>query len=365
MSRTSPLANTTVSARTHSRVVPYLNVAAPCSVGRDHAAGEGSREGRCWRIVLPDLGERGIELDERDAGADADPVVAGRHRCDSGEPCSAGARRAASRRRSATTARRSAARTRPRESRRRRQLRSRVVAMPAANPPGKVRGVFEERGEHIRIAFDPRSRRCADRRSRADGVTGQWSAGHGFDAGRSASKSGLVGETVRRCASASPTRSATMSACAAAMSNRSPGSAARSNNSGVVRTVRASPRLYAPIVMKCALYFPLANGPELVVLSSRRSCLAGSVPIRAVAPTGRRRRSRDRRAGAPRERRRRRDHVETGAHVGHCSWMLRFQATRKSPACARRLPRSCPCRHEADRRSRRASRTEATDRCRW
>ena len=32
MSSTSPLASTTVSARTQSRVVPYLNVAAPAAL---------------------------------------------------------------------------------------------------------------------------------------------------------------------------------------------------------------------------------------------------------------------------------------------------------------------------------------------
>ena len=44
-----------------------------------------------------------------------------------------------------------------------------------------------------------------------------------------------------------------MAGWAAAMSNRSPGSAARSNSSGGVCTVRSPPWAYAPLVMKCAL----------------------------------------------------------------------------------------------------------------
>jgi hypothetical protein len=68
MSRTSPLASTTVSDSTQSRVVPYLNVAAPAALVDRCSADEGAAESRGRRIVAARAPQRVVELGQCHAG---------------------------------------------------------------------------------------------------------------------------------------------------------------------------------------------------------------------------------------------------------------------------------------------------------
>ena len=185
-------------------------------------------------------------------------------------------------------------------------------------------------------------------------------------AGATASNSGGPTTIARRWASTSRTRSATTSGM------RRRDVLALAGIRGQVEEQRRG--VLAPLAElrvgaagdEVRLVAALAHGAQLVVPVVEERAVAGSGRCRSAARADRRRRSADRQArrgaGQPG---RGDEHVHRRADVGDDGRASPCPATRRSPACARRLPTSSPCRWRADRPSRHAPRTAATARCRW